>query len=250
MNLLTISDAKRRFFWLVISIILNSAANALTIATRMGSAVWTASAVNLSHWITHSASPTKANAVLGTVLVLYGIGVAFLTMLLTKRLDWGRFIKNILFVVPFSYLVQWITPFWTVTLRLGQLEPNFSHPWQLALAILLDIVGLFGIAVAISLYQRANLIMHPNDDLSYIIRFKYLHGLASASQWISYLPPLLLTILSFIANKYQIWSFGFGTVWAFLTQGYVQGWADTHIIPRFKHHFSYQTNSATKSNNP
>lgn len=206
----------------------------------MGSAVWTASAVNLSHWVTHSSNPTVANHALGTVLVLYGVAVAFLTMLLSRRLDWGRFVRNILFVVPFSYLVQWITPFWSDTLKISQLQPSFQHPWQLLVTIILDIIGLLGVAAAVSIYQRANLIMHPNDDLSYILRFKYLHGLASVSQWVSYVPPLTLTALSFLANGGQLWSFGFGTVWAFVTQGYVQGWSDRHVIPSFKHHFSFQ----------
>jgi uncharacterized membrane protein YczE len=236
---LKIQDARRRLFWLTISIIINSAANALTIATGMGSAVWTASAVNIAHWVTHSTDPAVANHVMGTVLVIYGVAVAFLAMLLTQRIDWTRFVRNILFVVPFSYLVQWFVPLFRDFLRIGELQANFSHPYQLALDIIIDIFGLFWVATAVSLYQRANLIMHPNDDLSYILRFKYLHGRASTSQWASYVPPLVMTVLSLIAN-HQVWSFGFGTVWAFVTQGYVQGWADEHVAPSFKHHFVLQ----------
>jgi uncharacterized membrane protein YczE len=235
------ADVKRRFFWLVISIILNSAANALSIATGLGSAVWTGSAVNLSHWVAHTTSPAIANHVMGTVLVLYGVSVAFLTMLLSRHLDWARFARNILFVVPFSYLVQWFTPFWSDTLKISQLQANFQHPWQLLTSVILDIIGLLGVAVAVSLYQRANLIMHPNDDLSYILRFRYLHGLASVSQWASYVPPLTITALSCFANGGRLWSFGFGTVWAFITQGYVQGWSDQHVVPTFRHHFSFQS---------
>ena len=235
---MNLSDNQRRLFWLIFSIILNSIANALTIATSMGSAVWTASAVNLSHWITHSSSPAVANQVLGPVLIWYGVIVAFITMLLNRKLDLGRFIKNLLFMIPFSYLVQWIVPFFTVTCHLNQLHADVTHPFQLGLAIVLDIIGLFGIAVAISLYQRANLILHPNDDLSYIIRFKYLKGIASLSQWVSFIPPVVITGMSYFANHQQIWSFGFGTAWAFLTQGYLQGWSDKHIVPSFKHHFN------------
>ncbi|AEV95936.1 hypothetical protein [Pediococcus claussenii] len=233
-------DSKRRFFWLVISIIINSAANALTVSTNMGSAVWTASAVNLSHLVMHTSDPAIANQSLGLVLVGYGIAVAFLAMLLSWRIDLWRLFRNILFIVPFSYLIQWIVPFWSNTLGISHLHASFSHPWELALLVFLDMIGLFGIAVAVSLYQRANLIMHPNDDLSYIIRFKYLKGLAATAQWISYIPPILITIMCVLLNHY-IWAVNFGTVWAFLTQGYVQGWADHHVVPTFKHHFSYHS---------
>ena len=40
-----------RFFFLFVSIFLNAFSNALTVSTNMGSAIWTASAVNLSHWV-------------------------------------------------------------------------------------------------------------------------------------------------------------------------------------------------------
>ncbi|AOG33399.1 membrane protein [Lactiplantibacillus plantarum] len=46
--MLNIPDFRQRFGFLVFSIILNSAANALTIATSLGSAVWTGSSVNLA----------------------------------------------------------------------------------------------------------------------------------------------------------------------------------------------------------
>jgi uncharacterized membrane protein YczE len=237
---LKIPDVKQRLFWLVVSIVLNAASNALAIATNMGSAVWTASGVNLSHWVAHSSDPVRANLVLGNVLVLYGVAVAIFNILLTRQIDWGRLVRNILFVVPFSYLVQWIVPFWRDWLKISQLQTNFQHPGQLFLAIILDIIGLFGVAVSVSLYQRANLIMHPNDDLSYILRFKYLRGRASAAQWASYVPPLAITALCFFVNHQQLWAFGFGTVWAFLTQGYAQGWADEHVVPHFKHHFTFK----------
>ena len=116
----------------------------------MGSAVWTASAVNIAHWVTHSTDPAVANHVMGTVLVIYGVAVAFLAMLLTQRIDWTRFVRNILFVVPFSYLVQWFVPLFRDFLRIGELQANFSHPYQLALDIIIDIFGLFWVATAVS----------------------------------------------------------------------------------------------------
>lgn len=216
-----IQDAKQRFFWLTISIVLNSAFNALTVATNMGSAVWTASAVNLAHWVTHSTDPAIASQALGIVLTIYGVIVALLDMVLIGRFDLSRLVRNILFVIPFSYLVQFIVPFWSNIVGIKYLHGDFSHPWQLLLLMTINMIGLFGVGAAVSLYQRANLIMHPNDDLSYIIRFRYLKGLATASQMLSYIPPITIMIICFVANQHQLWAVNFGTVWAFLTQGWV-----------------------------
>ncbi|GKT02703.1 hypothetical protein ACRYI5_05305 [Furfurilactobacillus sp. WILCCON 0119] len=233
-----IKDGKQRFIWLIISILLNSAFNALTVATNMGSAVWTASAVNLAHWVMHTTNPAVASQALGLVLTIYGIVVAFLDLLLIGRFDGLRLIRNILFVVPFSYLIQFIVPFWSNVVGIKYLHGDFAHPWQLALLMVINIIGLFGVGAAVSLYQRANLIMHPNDDLSYIIRFRYLKGLATASQMLSYIPPITIMLICFFVNGHQLWAVNFGTVWAFLTQGWVQGWSDRHFIPSLKHHFA------------
>lgn len=101
--MLNIPDFRQRFGFLVFSIILNSAANALTIATSLGSAVWTGSSVNLADW-THIS--------LGTTLLMYGVVVTILNQLLLGHFDRRRFISNLLYIVPFSYLVQFIGYFW------------------------------------------------------------------------------------------------------------------------------------------
>lgn len=44
-------DFGQRMRFLGFSIVLNSGANALTISTNLGSAVWTGSSVNLANWI-------------------------------------------------------------------------------------------------------------------------------------------------------------------------------------------------------
>lgn len=212
-----IVDFRQRFFFLVFSILLNSAGNALTISADLGSAVWTGSSVNLSNWIQIS---------LGTTLLLYGIVVTLLNQLLLGHFDRRRFISNLLYIIPFSYLVEFIGYFWQ---WLG--VPNFSFTARL----ILNFVGLVAVAAAVSIYQRCNLIQHPNDDLSYILRFRFLHGSAIIAQWASYLPPVLIIIISFIATG-QLHAIGIGTVFALVAQGAIMGWSDTHVFPNLKHH--------------
>lgn len=147
-----------RWVFLAISIILNACSNGLTVATNMGSAIWTASAANLSNWVHWS---------LGNTLFLEGVAVALTNLLLLRRFDYFRLIRNLLYILPFSYILQWFADWFN---HLG--VPNLNLCWRL----ILDIIGIFGIAVAVSIYQRANLIMHPNDDFPYILRFRFMHG--------------------------------------------------------------------------
>ncbi|GAB7170016.1 DUF6198 family protein [Lactiplantibacillus plantarum] len=202
--MLNIPDFRQRFGFLVFSIILNSAANALTIATSLGSAVWTGSSVNLADW-THIS--------LGTTLLLYGVVVTILNQLLLGHFDRRRFISNLLYIVPFSYLVQFIGYFWD-WLQIPALP--------LLPRLILNVLGLLGVAAAVSIYQRCNLIQHPNDDLSYILRFRFLHGSAIIAQWTSYLPPLTIIVVSFFATGH-LRAIGFGTAFALIAQGAIMG---------------------------
>lgn len=92
-----IQDFNQRFNYLCLSIVINSAGNALAISTNLGSAVWTVSAVNLSKWV---------NIPLGTTLFLYGIVVTIVNQLMIGSFDRRRFVSNLLYTNPFSYLVQ------------------------------------------------------------------------------------------------------------------------------------------------
>jgi len=210
-------DFRQRFWFSVFSILLNSAGNALTIATNLGSAVWTGSSVNLANWI---------HIPLGTTLLLYGIVVTILNQLMLGHFDRRRFISNLLYILPFSYLVEFIGYFWT-WLGIGHLP--------LVVRLVINLLGLLTVAAAVSIYQRCNLIQHPNDDLSYILRFRFLHGSAIIAQWTSYLPPVIITILAFIATG-QLRAIGIGTLFALLAQGAIMGWSDTHVFPSLKHH--------------
>ncbi|GAY72101.1 hypothetical protein [Lentilactobacillus kosonis] len=210
-------DLNQRLYYLGLSLIINSAGNALAISTNLGSAVWTASAVNLSKLISVS---------LGTTLFAYGVVITILNQLLLGSFDRRRFISNLLFTVPFSYLIALFEMLYEA---IGIPQLDFG------VRILLDILGLFMVAVAVSMYSRANLIMHPNDDLAYIVRFKFIHGNPVLSQWASYVPPLLVILVCyFLAGK--TYAVGFGTIFALLFQGAMMGWADTHAFTKLTHH--------------
>lgn len=140
----------------------------------MGSGIRTASAVSLSKWTSWS---------LGNILFLEGVSVAFTNLLLLGRFDYFRLIRNLIFITPFSYL---LAGFEVIFVHLG--IAHLALFWR----CILDMIGLFGVAAAVSLYQRANLILHPTDDLPYILRFRFLHGSPVWSQCLSNVPPLAI----------------------------------------------------------
>lgn len=215
------NSLRGRFMFLTVSIILNAVSNALTVSTNMGSAIWTASATNLSHWLGIS---------LGTILFLEGVIVAIANLAFLGRFDYFRLIRNLLYTLPFSYL---LSGFVVVFNRLG------VPALPIYVRAVLDIIGIFGIAVAVSLYQRANLIMHPNDDLPYILRYRFFHGSAVLAQYISYVPPIIITVLSALMTGH-LYAVNFGTVWMLATQGWFIAWADRNVCGGLHHHLEFK----------
>ena len=123
------------------SIVLNSAANALTISTNLGSAVWTGSSVNLANWI---------HVPLGTTLFLYGIVITLLNQVFLGQFDRRRFVSNLLYIVPFNSSLN------------GLVISGLAGRWSVGSnrRVVVDIIGLFGVAFAVSIYNRCNIIMH------------------------------------------------------------------------------------------
>lgn len=212
-----IKDFPQRMRFWVLSIFMNAAGNGLTISTHLGSAVWTGSSVNLSNWI---------HIELGTTLFIYGVVITIVNQILLGHFDRRRFVSNLLYAFPFSYLVSGFTMVW-----------NFIGVplWSVPIRVILDTLGIFVIAAAVSIYQRSNLLMHPNDDLSYILRFKFLKGSAILGQWVSYVPPIIIIVVSVLVTG-KIEAIGYGTVLALTIQGALMSWSDTHVFPQLKHH--------------
>ncbi|MDC4184757.1 hypothetical protein MK904_01420 [Loigolactobacillus coryniformis] len=200
----------------IFSILLNAFANALTVATNLGSAIWTASAVNLAAF-THIG--------LGVILFAYGFIVIFLNAILLRQLNWRRVLGNLIYISPFSYLVQQFT---------AMLEKAGIMSLGLPARIVLDIIGVVLIGVAVSIYQRVKLILHPNDDLSYILRFNFFNGNAAIAQYVSYILPIIVLLACWFLTS-NLLAFNIGTVISLISQGPVTGWADQHIFRRLKH---------------
>lgn len=223
-----------RLLMLAVSLVLSGIFQALTISTNLGATIWSASSLNVLGAFFQTDDLARINGYNGTTMLIMSCLVGLANLKLSPEHDIGRFFRNLLFVVPFSYFIQFFVPFWQVILpRLHTLIQN-DVVW-LAMMILLDICGLTGIALAVSLYQRANLIMHPYDDLAFILRFYYFKGNAMKAQMISFAIPVVLTLIMVILNHGNLIAVGFGTIWAFFAQGPFTAFFDKHAISSFKH---------------
>ncbi|WP_225429727.1 hypothetical protein [Lentilactobacillus parafarraginis] len=199
-------------------LILNAFGNALTVSANMGSAVWTASAVNYSHWF---------NVNIGFILFIIGFLNTVTNQVLIKHWDWPRFVGEICYVLFFSYFVNLFVA--------GFNAVGIGHLPIIVRAIL-SCVGIIFFCVAISLYQRANILMHPNDDTTNILRFFYLHKNAVAAQLIDFIPPIAAIIIAFAVTG-NLLAVNVGTIFSILFNGLIIQTADKLVWPTLKHNF-------------
>ena len=219
---------KASIIYFVISLVINSLGNVLTLVTSakvfpsfLGSAYWTAAETNFGiafHWN------------LFWAFLILGIVITVLNAILVGRWDWGRALGNVIFMVPFSWLIQTFYTLFTTTIKL----PEAHSIGLIILYVLINFFGVSLIAIAISIYQRVNLVLHPADDLMQILRFKYFKGAAGKAMWDSYIPPTIMGVIAF-AITHQFTYYGIGTIFAFLFQGNITGLADNRVFPSLKH---------------
>lgn len=76
---------------------LNSFANALTVTSDLGSAIWTVSPVNLRLQLLFR---------LGTILFGYAILVQILNLIISREIHHEMVFANFLFAFTFSYFIQ------------------------------------------------------------------------------------------------------------------------------------------------
>lgn len=206
----------RLLIYFIVSLMFNCLGNALTVALNLGSALWTAAAVNIS-----DVTPVS----LSMMLFIFGVLIIITNVILLNKIDVKRIIGNFIFMVPFSTLVGAFSP---LLINVG----ITSLP--LFLRVVLDCMGVVFISVAISIYQRINWMLHPADDLMQIVRFKFFKGNSSLAQLVVFMPPIIAIIVSY-ALTHQIYAINIGTVFALLFQGGLVGVFDKIVFPDLKH---------------
>ena len=217
------NSMQTRIIGLVSGLILNAFGNGLCISANMGSGLWTASAVNMNKWFGWNT---------GLLLFIIGVINAVTNQFLIKRFDGKRLVGEILYVMFFSYFVNIFTDLLN---NIG--VPNLS----MFIRAILSCLGVAFFCIAISLYQRANIVMHPNDDTTNILRFLYLKGNSTAAQIIDFIPPIVIIVVAGIAIG-NVYSVNIGTIFSFIFNGILIAAADKWIWPELKHNFKTKNN--------
>ena len=217
------NSIQTRIVGLVSGLILNAFGNGLCISANMGSGLWTASAVNMNQWFGWNT---------GLLLFIIGVVNAITNQFLIKRFDWKRLFGEILYVMFFSYFVN----IFTNLLNLVGV-PNLP----VVIRAILSCLGIVFFCVAISLYQRANIVMHPNDDTTNILRFLYLKGNSTMAQIIDFIPPIIIIVIAGLAI-HNVYSVNVGTLFSFIFNGLLIANADRLVWPKLKHNFKAQNN--------
>lgn len=217
------NSIQTRIVGLVSGLVLNAFGNGLCISANMGSGLWTASAVNMNKWFGWNT---------GLLLFIIGVMNAIINQFLIKRFDGKRLVGEVLYVMFFSYFVNVFT-------NLLNMIGVPSLP--IVIRTILSCLGVVFFCIAISLYQRANIVMHPNDDTTNILRFLYLKGNSTAAQLIDFIPPIIIIIISGIAI-HNVYSVNIGTLFSFVFNGILIATADKWIWPALKHNFKTQNN--------
>lgn len=215
------NSIQTRIVGLISGLILNAFGNGLCISANMGSGLWTASAVNLNKWLGWNT---------GLLLFIIGVINAITNQFLIKRFDGKRLVGEVLYVLFFSYFVNIFTD-------LLNMVGVPSLP--IVIRAILSCLGVAFFCVAISLYQRANIVMHPNDDTTNILRFLYLKGNSTAAQIIDFIPPIIIIIVAGLA-VHNVYSVNVGTIFSFIFNGILIASADKFIWASLKHNFKVQ----------
>jgi uncharacterized membrane protein YczE len=202
--------------FLAISLIMNAMGNGLTVACNMGSAVWTASAANIA---------SDFSFPIGRVLFFYGLLQIVVNALLLQKIEPKRIFGNMIFLLFFSSFVGIFTNAFS---SMG--VPHVAIP----IRIVLDLIGVVMIAIAISIYQRVNVIMHPGDEMTSIIRFKYVNGNPKIAQWLNFSIPAAIILLLMLVTGNLV-AVNIGTIVSLLITGSVIGFADKYIFSDLSH---------------
>ncbi|MGR5571681.1 fructose permease [Limosilactobacillus fermentum] len=216
--------------YFALSIVVNSMGNVLTLVTSshihpqfLGSAYWTAAENNLGYAVLG-----KGNSMaLFWAFMILGMLTSVLNAILMHKWDWHRIFGNFLFMLPFSIFIQWFSNIF------NRIMPDAHSLLMIIFYVLINFLGVTFIGVAISIYQRVNLVLHPADDLFQILRFRYFKGNATLAMWASYIPPTIMALAAIPAMGLA--NFGLGTIFALLFQGGITGLADKLIFPKLKH---------------
>ena len=187
---------KRTYKYTFLGITLNAMGNSMTIVTNLGSLLWPASIVNMMHvlhWTMCASIFTE------------GIIISLLTMLLEKRMSWKEWREELIFLIPYSVLMQAFATVW----RLWGVD---TLPLVPRLGV--DLIGLLISFMGLAMYSECAWCFHPHDTLSSCLKR---HWSPKMMKTFNIVAPLIVIGFCFF-KSHTIYALHVGTLIGLLIQ--------------------------------
>lgn len=188
---------KKTYFYTFAGITLNAMGNSMTIVTNLGSLLWPASIVNMMHALGWSMMAS---------IFTEGIVVSLLTMLLEKNQSFKEWGEELIFLTPYSILMQAFATVW----RAWGIDQLPFWP-----RLLMDFLGLMISFAGLAMYSDCAWCFHPHDVLSHCLRSRWSPRLMKL---FNIFVPLLVIAITFIIKNHTVYALHIGTVVGLLMQ--------------------------------
>ena len=198
MNKIELRDdfLKKTYLFIFLGIAINAAGNSLTIVTNLGSLLWPASIVNIMHAMHWSMAMS---------IFTEGMVVSLLTILLEKHPTWHQWIDELIFLVPYSLLMQ----LFATGYRAAGIDQLPFVP-----RLIFDLIGFIISFAGLVMYSDCAWCFYPHDVLSSCLKHKWNPKFMKIFNLVI---PLLIILLLFFKN-HTIYALHVGTVIALLFQ--------------------------------
>ncbi|WP_408869121.1 YczE/YyaS/YitT family protein [Brochothrix campestris] len=204
---------KKILLYLFISLNLNAFGNALTIKINLGSAPWTGLSTNAAFFFDVPISVT---------LTIVGVTALIINYFAYKQASLKRSFFNLLFLLSFSYLVD----FWYY------LIPDITIDAYL-IRLLLNVFGIVFIAAGVSIYLRLNVVLHPVDELLQVFRLQVFRGNVVKAQVTSLSIPLIGSLIFWWLSG-NLYAVNVATLVSFFFMGWFIVFFDKYLFPSIK----------------
>lgn len=199
---------KKKLWFLFVSIFLNSLGGALTVIANVGVSPWSAAGINMENYLSIS---------FGTALLISSLILQIIVVVVEKNIPFKRIVFDFLYMFVYSYGVDaWLYAF------------KGLHIESVAMNYAIFFIGMIFVAIAISIYVKLDIVLHPIDLFYKMLRDRFFNGNVVKAQLINYGIPIVLAILFGILD-HDIVALSIGTIIYFLLFGKVLDTIDKKI---------------------
>lgn len=206
-------SVQKKLSFLFLSIFLNTLGGALTVIANIGVSPWSAAGINMEFYFSIS---------LGTALLISSLILQIIVIVVEKTTSIKRIMFDFLYMFFYSYGVDaWLYAF--KGLDIGAVIINYF----------MFFFGMVLVAIAISIYVKLDIVLHPIDLFYKMLRDRVFNGNIVKSQFINYGIPIFLAILFGLLNHHIV-ALSIGTVVYFILFGKILEIIDNRIDLKLK----------------